>query len=144
LRFPRAARLTRTGEFRRVKDQGRAWGGRFFVLSVLNPAPEVGASRIGLITSRRVGGAVSRNRVRRLLRDLLRRSRPRLRPGCWIVLIARHTAAKATLAELTSEWTRLAKRASLLLPTPTPTPLPSSSALPCPAPAADGPSAPLP
>ncbi len=36
--------------------------------------------------------------------------------NCWVVLIARHTAARATLAELSAEWTRLARRAAILKP----------------------------
>lgn len=113
LRFPKVARLATAGEFRRVKEQGRSWPGRFMVLGLLTDAAETPA-RIGLITSRRVGGAVVRNRVRRLLRESVRPVRPLLRANCWVVLIARHTAARATLAELSAEWLRLARRASIL------------------------------
>jgi ribonuclease P protein component len=119
LRFPRAARLSNAGEFRRVKDRGRSFGGRFLVLGVLREASPEQMTRIGLITSRRVGGAVERNRVRRRLREAIRASRPRLRSGAWLVVIARHLAARATAAELQAEWLRLAERASMLLePTP--------------------------
>jgi ribonuclease P protein component len=116
LRFPRGARLANAGEFRRVKERGRSLGGRFIVLGVLREADPGRATRIGLITSRRVGGAVVRNRVRRRLREAIRVSRPRLRAGAWLVVIARHVAAKATAAELCAEWLRLAERASLLVP----------------------------
>ena len=115
LRFPKAARLTRAGEFRRVKEKGRSWPGRFLVLGVLpDAAPDEVSSRIGFVTSRRVGGAVVRNQVRRRLREAVRRSRPLLRPGCWLVLVARHTAARASAAELAAEWLKLARRASML------------------------------
>ena len=117
-RFPKAARLTRATEFRRVKDRGRSWGGRFLVLGVLpDAAPPAAAdrgARVGFITSKRVGGAVARNRVRRRLREIVRRHRPALRVGCWLVVIARHTAARATSAELEADWLRLARRASIL------------------------------
>ena len=113
LRFPKAARLSSSREFQRVREDGRAWGGPFFVLSVL-PTGEGGESRVGIITSRRVGGAVTRVRVRRLLRETVRPTRPMLRPGCWIVLIARHTAGRADLAKLTAEWFRLGRKAGIL------------------------------
>jgi ribonuclease P protein component len=116
LRFPRAARLTRTGEFRRVKERGRSFGGRFIVLGVLREAEPGRATRLGLITSRRVGGAVVRNGVRRRLRAAIRLSRPRLRAGAWVVVIARQQAANATAADLAAEWLRLAERASMLTP----------------------------
>lgn len=117
LRFPKAARLIRAGEFRRVKEQGRSWPGRFLILGVLEDADASGqSSRIGFVTSRRVGGAVVRNRVRRRLREVVRRSRPQLKPGRWLVLVARHTAAHASAAELAAEWLKLARRAAILLP----------------------------
>ena len=120
LRFPKGARLTTTWEFRRVRERGRSWGGKFIVLGVLNDAPPDGSglARIGFITSKRVGGAVVRNTVRRRLREAVRATRPRLRAGCWLVLVARHTAAKAGAAELAREWLRLAERASILIGTP--------------------------
>ena len=118
LRFPKAARLTRVSEFKRVKERGRSFPGRLLVLGVLihpEPASDAG-SRIGFVTSKRVGGAVVRNTVRRHLREAVRHSRPRLRVGCWIVLVARYTAARATGSELAAEWLKLARRAGILLP----------------------------
>ncbi len=123
LRFPKAARLTRAREFHRVRDAGRSWNSRFFVLGVL-PSPEPVApdapARIGFVTSRRVGGAVVRNQIRRRLREIVRASRPLLRPGFWIVLIARRPAAAADAGPLREEWLRLARRAGILLPAPAP------------------------
>lgn len=113
LRFPKAARLSGAREFGRVREEGRTWPGKFFVLSVLTEA-EAGESRLGIITSRRVGGAVVRVRARRILRETVRPTRAALRPGCWIVLIARHTMRRATLASLSEEWSRLGKRAGIL------------------------------
>jgi ribonuclease P protein component len=73
-----------------------------------------GAARVGFITSRRLGGAVVRNRIRRCLREILRVHQHDLRPDFWIVLIARHYAADAGYRALEDEWLRLAKRASIL------------------------------
>lgn len=118
LRFPKAARLTRAREFQRVKEQGRSYPGRLLVLGLLirtGSAADL-SSRIGLVTSRRVGGAVVRNTVRRHLREAVRHARPLLRAGCWIVLIARHHAARASGAELAKEWLKLARRAGILPP----------------------------
>ena len=87
------------------------------VLGVLiEAAPKERSSRIGFVTSRRVGGAVVRNLVRRRLREAVRQNRPQLKQGCWLVLVARYTAARASAAELAAEWLKLARRASILLP----------------------------
>lgn len=128
LRFPKAARLTRTGEFQRVREHGRSFPGRLLVLGVLSDAAPSDAdrcSRIGLVTSRRVGNAVVRNTVRRYLREAVRHTRPRLRDGFWIVVVARHTAGRAGGAELVAEWLKLARRAGILRPD---VPAPAASA----------------
>jgi len=76
------------------------------------------SSKAGIITSRRVGGAVVRNRVRRRLREVLRLTRSRWAPGVWLVVVARSAAAKADFDELREEWLRLAKRSGILLEAP--------------------------
>jgi len=113
LRFPKSARLFRASEFQRMKREGLSFHGKFIVLSVLKnvPTPEV---RVGLITSRRVGGAVVRNRVRRRLREIVRAAVPQIRPGTWVTLIARQAAAAASLQNLAAEWQQLARRSSIL------------------------------
>ena len=75
-----------------------------------------GAFRAGFVTSRRIGGAVVRNRVRRRLREIVRRHQHEIIPGLWIVLVARAAAAQASSAALEDEWLRLVKRASILRP----------------------------
>ena len=82
------------------------------VLSVLRLQPTE-ETRIGFVTSRRVGGAVVRNRVRRRLREIVRAARPRLASGLWLVLIARHQAARADFAALRAEWELLGTRSAI-------------------------------
>ena len=113
--FSKAKRLTRTEEFTAVKFQGKSYRGPFLVLGVFVQKEEK-AFRAGFITTKRLGGAVVRNRVRRRLRDIVRREQARLRPGHWIVLVARSAAARATYQELKDDWLRLAERASILAP----------------------------
>jgi ribonuclease P protein component len=114
LRFSRAARLGWTAEFARVRAEGRSVHGKFMVLTVLRLAAAE-PSRAGFITSRRVGGAVQRNRVRRRLREIVRADRPRVEPGFWFTLVARAAAAKASFANLRDEWRHLAKSSGLLV-----------------------------
>ena len=113
--FSKAKRLTLTAEFTAVKFQGKTYRGSLLVLGVLVQEEEK-AFRAGFITTKRLGGAVLRNRVRRRLRDVVRKEQGRLRPGFWIVLVARSAAARAGYQELKDEWLRLAERASILAP----------------------------
>lgn len=71
---------------------------------------------MGIITSRRVGGAVARVRVRRLLREIHRLHRERLLPGRWLVVISHREAADASYQNLCSEWLRLAAKLAILRP----------------------------
>ena len=113
--FPRSRRLTRSAEFQRVKGEGSAHRGSLIILGVLQTTG-LGGFRAGFVTSKRIGNAVVRNRVRRRMREAVRLHQPEVRNGIWLVLIARPSAAKATYAELKHEWLRLAKRASILAP----------------------------
>ena len=111
--FPATARLTRSSEFARVRKEGRAFHGKTMVVSVLAGIDE--GTRIGFITSRRVGGAVVRNRARRRLREAVRADRPHLLTGCWVVIIAKAGAATLPFSDVQKEWRNLAKRAGVLL-----------------------------
>jgi ribonuclease P protein component len=91
-RSPRRAahrgRLSRSAEFERVYRQGSSSANRHLVLySFPNPSAE--RPRLGLSVSRKVGGAVDRNRVKRLLREAFRRAEGELSTGQDVVLVAR-------------------------------------------------------
>ena len=114
LSFPKTKRLTRATEFERVRREGRVTRGPLFSIAVLSSAG--GIARAGFITSRKVGGAVTRNRVRRRLREIVRRHQSEIVEGTWIVTIASSRAGRATYGTLEAEWLRLAARASILAP----------------------------
>jgi ribonuclease P protein component len=113
LRFPKQARLTRVAEFARVRTEGKPVHGKLITLGVLKDAAAEG-HRVGIVTSRKLGNAVVRNRVRRRLREVVRAARPRLIPGVWLVVVAKSPAASAPLSLLAEEWTQLARRGSIL------------------------------
>ncbi|PYJ85699.1 MAG: ribonuclease P protein component [Verrucomicrobia bacterium] len=115
LSFPKTKRLTLSAEFARVKGQGTTERGRYLVLGAAKVSEEK-TFRAGFITPKHIGTAVVRNRVRRRLRDILRTEQARLRPGIWLVVVARPYAVNASYAQLKDEWLRLAERASILAP----------------------------
>lgn len=115
LRFPKSVRLSRAGDFARLRREGASFHGKLIVLSVLRAKAETPA-RIGLITSRRVGGAVIRNRVRRRLREIVRALLPRVSPGWDLVIVARASAAAVEFSRLREEVLTLAQRSAILLP----------------------------
>jgi ribonuclease P protein component len=112
--FPKTRRLTRASEYERVKREGVARRGKLLTLSAA-VIENSSVCQVGFITSRRLGSAVVRNRVRRRLREIVRRHQHNLRQDVWIVLIAKRDAASASYRALEDEWLRLARRASILL-----------------------------
>jgi ribonuclease P protein component len=88
---PGRARLSRSADFDRVFRSGRSHAGREFVLHVF-PRGEDGPPRLGLSVSRKVGGAVERNRVKRLLREAFALESERLPAGTDAVVVARPDA----------------------------------------------------
>ena len=113
LTFPKTRRLTRSLDFQKIRDNGRVERGRFLLLSVME-ANQTTAFRAGFVTARAVGRAVSRNRVRRRLREIVRKHQSEIVRGIWLVTIARAAATSASYAQLEAEWLRLAGRASIL------------------------------
>jgi ribonuclease P protein component len=134
------SRLKRSGEFRRVREAGVSFAGKWLVFGVWKVVPRqsqgtgvasgvtpAGAKespssdalssappRFGVVTSKKVGGAVVRNKVRRRIRHIQQSHLAQIRNGVWCVTVARFRAAEATFAELDAEWCKLARRAGIL------------------------------
>jgi ribonuclease P protein component len=94
-RSPKRRRLSRSAEFERVYRQGRSKANRHLVLyafpreAELEEAEPQDGPRLGLSVSRRVGGAVDRTKVKRLLREAFWAEAERLPPGSDYVVVAR-------------------------------------------------------
>ncbi len=107
--LPQQSRMRRPEEFRLVLRTGRRAGGSVVTGHLLLPAGPPGAVRsgdpakVGFIVSRAVGSAVVRNRVKRRLRELMRRRLASLPGGCLLVLRAHPAAAGARQADLAAD-----------------------------------------
>ncbi|HWX46030.1 MAG TPA: ribonuclease P protein component [Solirubrobacteraceae bacterium] len=88
VRAARRGRLTRSAEFERVYRHGSSSANRYLVLYSF-PNPAVERPRLGLSVSRKVGGAVERNLVKRLLREAFGRAEETLSAGQDVVVVAR-------------------------------------------------------
>ncbi|MCK5862473.1 MAG: ribonuclease P protein component [Candidatus Hydrogenedentes bacterium] len=89
--MPHVARITEKSEYQRVFSRGEKLWGRLFVCYVLVEATT--ECRMGPVVSRKVGGAVIRNRVKRHVREFFRMNRHRLTPGLQLVVVARAACA---------------------------------------------------
>jgi ribonuclease P protein component len=109
-------RLTRSAEFERVYRHGRSTANRHLVLYSF-PNESSREPRLGLSVSRKVGGAVQRNRLKRLLREAFTHVQPDLHPGHDLVVVARPPAGdlaeREGLAGVDASLTELVAKAGL-------------------------------
>jgi ribonuclease P protein component len=89
---PRRRRLSRSAEFDRVYREGRSHAGRHLVLYFFPREDDDEPPRLGLSVGRKVGGAVERNKVKRLLREAFWAAEERLPVGHDFVVVARAEA----------------------------------------------------
>lgn len=103
--FGRHVRLRSHAEFAAVQEHGRRVASRHMTLLALPNL--LGVDRLGVIASRRLGGAVLRNRTKRRIRELFRlgqADRPHLPPPLDIVVIPRRELATTAFPQLKSEF----------------------------------------
>ncbi len=100
--FPKAARLRRRREFLAVQREGRRRHTEHFVV-LQRRAAGTAMARLGVTVSSRVGNAVARNRVKRLVREVFRRRRATLRLRVDVVVIAKTGAERLAYAQVAKE-----------------------------------------
>ena len=121
-------RLTRSTDFKRVRSSGRSYAHPLVVLVAIpsaalrtspaaeNEPGEALPSRVGVTAGRSVGGAVQRNRAKRLLREAMRTLLASIHPGWDLILIARHPLPEATYLQVQAALSQLMRRANLFKP----------------------------
>jgi len=107
--FPRHYRIVRGADYRSIYDAGlKIHSERFVLFAKTN---RLGHSRLGITVSRRIGGAVVRNRVKRLFREIFRRSPADNPPSFDLVINAKRGCAAVRLAQLREEFDAAVRKA---------------------------------
>ena len=104
-----AERLGRRRDFQTAYDEGRKMTSPFFVGFLV--MRDSGPMRLGVVASRRVGGAVQRNRAKRVLREVFRLARPDAERSVDVVLVARRGIVEARFQDVERAYARTMGRA---------------------------------
>lgn len=111
-KFTKKERLRLANDFKKVYEQGKAYQSKKLVLFVLDTSYAM--RRIGFVAGKKVGKAVKRNKVKRLLREVYRLNKHRLISGIDLVVVAKREAAELGFKEIEEEILRLSKKAGLI------------------------------
>jgi ribonuclease P protein component len=98
--------IRRRADFQRVYEQGAKTHGRLATVFVLRNALPVG--RLGIAATKRLGGAVQRNRAKRLIRDVFRRNK--IAAGFDLVVVPKRDLLDASLTSIEAEYRRSLER----------------------------------
>lgn len=116
VRFPKARRVRRRGEFQRVFDLAHRSKGRY--LTVLMARNSGGGARLGIVASRKLGDAVRRNRAKRLIREVFRKTDALIGQSVDVVVIPRRELFDAAYPSLESDFRTAVTRCAARLPGP--------------------------
>lgn len=113
LRLGRSSRLAQSRDFARVRQAGErlALG---CLIANWQKLPAGSHARLGVVTSKKIGGAVERSRARRLLRESFRLHQHDLSQPVDIVLVARNSIAGKTFAQVEKDYLAALRRAGLV------------------------------
>jgi ribonuclease P protein component len=104
--FSRVEHIRRRADYQQVYERGARVHGRYLTLFTLSNELTVG--RLGIAATRKLGGAVLRNRAKRLIREVFRRNK--LAPGFDVVVVPKRELLNASLTALETEFRNTLER----------------------------------
>jgi ribonuclease P protein component len=105
-RFRPAEHIHQRAEFQKIYERGARLQSRYFTIFLLGN--ELGMGRLGIAATRKLGGAVERNRAKRLIREVFRRNKPAR--GVDVVVVPKRGLLDASLTVLEGEYNAVVER----------------------------------
>jgi ribonuclease P protein component len=113
LRLPRSSRIKSTGDFARTRAKGQRFVSGCLILNIADRPPGA-QSRVGVITSRKIGEAVVRTRARRLLRESFRLHQRELGRPVDLILVARASIVGKKFADVERDFLKALAQTDLI------------------------------
>ena len=103
--YPPSARVRRRADYRRIQSSRSRVHTRHFLIVIAAGSGACSGQRLGVTVTKKVGNAVVRNRIKRVVREVFRRNRALLPDGTDFVFIAKQGAGKVSYAAVLSDLT---------------------------------------
>lgn len=111
LMLSRKFRISKKKEYKKIYKNGRRVSGKFIIVFVMRNFSK--NSRFGVVTSRKLGNAVKRNRTRRKLRAVIRQNMERMKNYADVVIVAKKSAVDADFYLLEKDFLFVMRKAGL-------------------------------
>jgi len=111
LGLPRSLRIRSRSDYLRVQHSGQRARGRYLIVLAMENG--LSYARFGITVSRKTGNAVTRNRIKRRIKEFQRLNQEIILPGKDVVIIATRAAAEANFRPMEAEYLELARKAGL-------------------------------
>jgi ribonuclease P protein component len=106
----KSQRLLKPSEFLRIKNLGDRQAVGCVLANWIFPEEQDSISKLGVVTSKRIGNAVQRSRARRLLREVFRLNRMHFTSSVHLVLVARRSIQGKSFADVEQDFLRICRR----------------------------------
>lgn len=111
-KLPKGRILRRKSDFQRVHRFGKSYANRYLVLYVFSATGP--GDKVGFAAGKKLGNAVTRNRVKRLMRECYRLNQDKLIPGHVLLLVGRKAATTEKFQTVEKAFLNLGRKAKIL------------------------------
>lgn len=109
----RVHRLRKNEEFQQIFKNGKSYASRYFVIYILKNENH-SSFRVGISVSKKLGNAVVRNRVKRMIKEVIRKIHTHIKPGCDFIIIVRQAVSGMNYHEIDDKLKYILQKAKLM------------------------------
>ena len=112
--LPRSRMIKKRSDFQRVYHKGKSFANHYFVIYVFRDYSDKLNGKVAFAAGKKLGNAVTRNRVKRILRELYRLNQHQLRKDRAVLIVGREPLTKVKSTMVVGQFLSLAKKADIV------------------------------